>query len=105
MAMRTGGISGGTHSGDYIALVYILSNLYIKVAVMRIKGLDAAAVVYNYIVAISGFAPFCFNDCAGGGSINIASIAAACNIHTGVIGITPYAAAYISADGRPDKAA
>ena len=105
VAMCTGGVAGGAHCGDNIALIYILTYLYIKIAVMCIKRLDTVAVVDDDVVAIAGPAPFCFYNRTGGRGVYVASIAAACNIHTGMTGIPPNTAAYISADGRPDKSA
>ena len=103
--MRACGVTGRTHCGDYIALVYILTDLDIKIAVVSIKRLNAAAMVYDYVVTIACFAPFCFNNSACCRSVDVASVAAACNIHTGVAFVPLESAAYISAYGRPDKAA
>ena len=103
--MVAGGVTGGAHCSDYIAMIYVLTDLYIKVAVVAVKSLDAAAVVYNNIVAIAGFAPYNFNNSAGRSCVDVGTIAAACNIHAGVTFVSAERTAYISADGGPDEAA
>ena len=105
VAVVAGGVTGGAHCSDYIALIYILTDLYIKVAVVAVKSLDAVAVVYNNIVAIAGFTPYNFNNSAGRSCVDVGTIAAACNIHAGVTFISAERTAYISADGGPDEAA
>ena len=71
MEMGAGGVAGGTHGADYIALVDVLTVLYVDIAHMRVKGLDSVAVVDDNVVTVTGVAPFYLNNGAGGGSINV----------------------------------
>lgn len=71
MEMCSGGVSGGAHCGDDVALVYILTLFYIDVAAVSIKGLNSVAVVDDEVITITGVAPFYFNNGACGGSIDV----------------------------------
>ena len=106
MKMGTGGVTGGTHCGNNVALVYVLTLLYIKLAAMSIKSLDSVAVVNDDVFSVTSGSVYNFNNGTCGGSVDIGTVSGTGDIHTGMAFISHKSAAYISAGfvGGPDEA-
>ena len=104
MAVRSAGASGAAHRSDKLTLFNHLANLYVQLGVVSVKSAYSAAVVDDYMVAVTGGVICHLGNYSRGRRID-GGAGIVRYIHPGVSPIAVESAAYISRRSGPDKVA